>query len=65
MPDRGFSSLVVRALLAFCMTIALTAIPACSDPEVGSMPKMKKSKADTLKEVDGPERATKKKSRAR
>ena len=51
--------------MALCMTIALTTIPACSDPQVGSMPKMKKSKAETFKEIDGPERVLKKKSRAK
>ena len=61
MSDRGFSPLALRVLLAFCMTIVLATIPACSDPEVGSMPKMKKSKSETLNDVEGPERVSKKK----
>ena len=61
MSDRGFSPLALRVLLAFCMTIVLATIPACSDPEGGSMPKMKKSKSETLNDVEGPERVSKKK----
>lgn len=65
MSKNGPLSVILRGVLACGMTIVLSTVPGCSDPEVGSMPKMKKSKEDTLKELDGPERVVKKKARAK
>lgn len=49
-------SFVVRftKLSALTLSAAVMSLVGCEDPEVGSAPKMTKSKNDLLKELDAP-----------
>jgi len=59
MTDRNMPPVSRRRVLGLTAVLALGAVAGCENADVGSMPKMRKSKGEFLEELD--KKSTKKK----